>query len=210
MKRVIALTVVLFSVRVIADMIPSAGIIKKGSSKMSVLNCTSKRRCEKSGEKGSSRTITDYYSITFQKECVKCKVFHIVKSYGNYETTVNGSNNNRPFYVYAENVRTGVEKDSTLYCHSVTEATNVQSVVINPLVERQSYAYSYISTGKGIGRPTRKGYVHKGFVILVTWPDETEQVFSDMPEIRDKFKVGGADFLADYLKTLITCQGAGD
>jgi len=205
MRNVIVLLFSFISLCATADMIPSVGIIKKGTSKMSVLNCTSKRRCEKSGEKGSSRTITDYYTITFQKECDKCQVFHIVKSYGDYETTVNGSINNRPSYVYAESVRTGVEKDSTLYCHSVTEATNIQSVAIDPLVERQSYAYSYLSTGKGIGRPKRKGYIHIGFIILVTWPGEMEQVFSDMPEIRDKFKLEGNVFLTDFLKNLTLC-----
>jgi len=78
MKRFIALMLMFFSIRAFADMIPSIGIIKKGSSKMSVMNCASKRRCEKNGEKGSERTITDYYTITLQKACKKCQVFHIV------------------------------------------------------------------------------------------------------------------------------------
>lgn len=206
MRNVIVLLFGVISLCATADMIPSVGIIKKGTSKMSVLNCTSKRRCEKNGKKGYDRTITDYYTITLPKECTACQVFHIVKSYGEYETTVNGSKFNRPHHAYTESIRTGVEKDSKLYCHSKTEGTNVQSVIVNPLVETQDYDYVNSYSGKGVGRPKRMGYAHKGFIILVTWPDETEQVYSDMPEIRDKFKLEGNDFLTAFLKNLTLCD----
>lgn len=99
--------------------------------------------------------------------------------------------------IHAE-IRAGVEKDSTLYCHSVTETTNGQSIAVKPLVEKQDYNYVNTYSGKGVGRPKRLGYAHKGFVILVTWPDETEQVFSDMPGIRNAFALEGNVFLPAF------------
>lgn len=190
-----------------SDTISSLGYMGDLKPKIGVLNCTSTRKTEKIGQNGADRRITEFYTINLPKPCATCIVVHVVKSFGAYETTVGGIKGNRPRMASSESIRTSVQKDSAIYCHSVTQGTNTQQVSLKPLVETQDYEYTNVYTGKGVGRPKRIGYSHKGFIVIATWPDSSQQIFSNISEVRDKFKAQGADFLDSYMKDLVKCSG---
>lgn len=202
--------IILFFMSVVftsADTIPSLGIFNPPNGKekqkiLNVMNVRTTRRTEKTGVRGDDRTITDYYTVIFPKPCKKCVVFHIVKGLGNYTTKVNGSSTSRPSFTSKSSIQTLVKKDSSIYCYSSDEGEGVDKIELKPLKEEQNYEYSSLSTGKGIGRPVRGGYTHKGFIVLVTWENEIKQAFSDIPELRNKARLNGTGDLEDYLSKL--------
>lgn len=181
-----------------SDGIPNLMILERhgdDTNSVTIQSCTSVKKTEKTGASGKNRVITENYSISFPRTFASCKVLHVVKSFGDFTTTVNGDEGSRPTFVYAGAVKTTVKKDPSLYLFSTDEKENDYVITLKPLAERESYAYHKISNGRGKGRPIKSGYSHSGFIVFVTWHSGTKQVFSDITELRNK-RVGLTDYIA--------------